>query len=286
MPTLQTQSCDIHYDVHRSESSGRPWVTLIPGLASNTETFPYIVDALSVCFHVLVFDPRGAGRTRSRRPIFSLGDMAQDLACILDALEIDRTHILGISMGGMVAQEFVFRFPDRVGSLVLCCTMPGAPDRQLAPWSTVGTLLRAIIRVRRRSSRSAAIDDFRRLLFSASFDRDEVIRFFQDRAGTPVASLDGVVGQLLAVRGFRSRDRHRWVRARTMVITGTTDALVPTQNSDILARLIPGAKLVRRSGGHVFFYEDIPGFNHEVCAFFSEPSATEALALGHDERRR
>ena len=118
MPTLTANGCQLYYEVH---GEGEPLV-LIMGLRRNIEWWYRQKDALSKCFKVIMFDNRGAGRSEKPQTTYSIGLFAEDTAHLMDALEVTDAHILGISMGGYIAQEFSINFPDKVRSLILGCT--------------------------------------------------------------------------------------------------------------------------------------------------------------------
>lgn len=119
----------MHYDIHGSGDA----LVLIPGFASGAWSWSWQIDEFATKFRVITFDPRGI----SRSPIgegesVSIPSIADDIVALLEKLEIEKAHILGISFGGFVALDFALRFPERVKRLVLASTSFGGP-RHVAP---------------------------------------------------------------------------------------------------------------------------------------------------------
>src|SRR5215831_9897783 len=118
MPTARIQDINVYYEVF---GRGEP-LLLIHGLASRGKGFRYQVPAFSERFRVITFDNRGVGETDQPKEPYSLGQMADDAAGLLDTLGVESAHVFGVSMGGMIAQEFALRSPQRVRKLALGCT--------------------------------------------------------------------------------------------------------------------------------------------------------------------
>src|SRR5262249_55380769 len=122
MPKIRVDDIDIHYEVR---GKGAP-LLLIMGSQGNLDWWPEeLKQGLEKHFRLIMFDNRGAGRTGEVDGQYRIPQMADDAAGLLEALEIPRAHVFGVSMGGMIAQEFALRHPKRVDHLVLGCTHPG-----------------------------------------------------------------------------------------------------------------------------------------------------------------
>src|SRR5262249_39346531 len=129
---------NIYYELH---GTGAQTLTLIRGMGADLcSWFPQIPD-FSKCFRTLVFDNRGAGRTDKPDEPYSTRQMAVDLNNLLDALQINRTGLLGISLGGMIAQEFAINYPDNLSCLILGCTSFGGPESIPLPQPMLDTIL-------------------------------------------------------------------------------------------------------------------------------------------------
>jgi 3-oxoadipate enol-lactonase len=223
---------------------------------------------------VLCFDPRGAGLTRSDSLRFTLADIADDLAACLQDAQVEKTHVVGISMGGMIAQEFALAWPERVRSLQLSVTMCGHGGGELPGWSTVGELVTGMARVPRAKSLDEVVDLFGDLLFGPHFPHADRLRFFQMRREARPGPVQNTLAQLLAIRRFSTWDRLPSVQAPTLVLGARDDRLMPPVNSAILWARIPHARRVTHPAGHCAFFEVADTFVGDVVRFSrgSEPA--------------
>ncbi len=121
MATARVNGIEIYYEAH---GVGDP-LLLIMGLGANTTNWWAQVPDLSAAFRVITFDNRGAGRSTKPNESYSIAQMADDTAGLLDALEVDSAHVFGMSMGGMIALQYALRHPERTRALVLGGTMTG-----------------------------------------------------------------------------------------------------------------------------------------------------------------
>jgi 3-oxoadipate enol-lactonase len=275
MSTARVGPIELFYEEH---GSGYP-LLLIMGLAADSTAWLFQVPEFAGRYRTIVFDNRGVGRSAKPPGPYTIHEMADDAAGLLDVLEIPRAHVVGVSMGGMIAQELALRHPERVRGLVLACTFP-EPDveaerqRQFSVAQFGGTIT-AAGETRIDVSMLNPLMLFQHLLprvFNQSFiDRDlpKLMQVFSGalRYGF---SMEAIIGQVEAVMGHRTTDRLHQITAPTLVITGDADLLVSPANSDILAHSIPGARLVKVPGGsHGFNFETPEVFNHEVLDFLA-----------------
>lgn len=266
MPTLTRDGQPVFWEVFDGPSDTAP-LLLIPGLTASTRTFPTVVASATRRHRVIALDPRGGGHTPARGP-FTLADVADDAAAVLDAAGAPTAHVLGISMGGMIAQEFALRHPSRVASLVLSCTASGNTPGVLPRYATAMSMISRMARSRRARGPEDIARAFGDLLFADDAPLDVQADFFRIRAGAR-PTFPGMIAQMLAVRRFEAYDRlPRW-QGDTMIITGTADRLVPAVNSDILARALPHAHNERLPGGHVYFYEHPTLFEDALLTFLA-----------------
>ena len=119
MPKVKVNDIQIYYEV---KGDGFP-VVMINGLSDNLDCWdPRLIEALSKKFKLVLFDNRDAGRTDVSEREYTMKLFADDTVCLMNALGISKAHVLGISMGGMIAQELVLNYPEKVAKLVLCST--------------------------------------------------------------------------------------------------------------------------------------------------------------------
>src|ERR1700752_2815985 len=233
--------------------SGPPLV-LIMGYRLSSLAWPLdFIDALEERFTVVLFDNRGTGGSEKPTFGYEIANMARDLGGLLDHLKIPRAHVLGYSMGGAIAQEFVRQFPDRVSRLVLCATMFGGPRATYAPPS--------VIRVMRELDGLTPEDIARRIwrvTYSAVYLENHR-KLAEDQMRREIAAPTPLHAADLQYQAFAEFDRSGAlpkVEAPTLVLTGDLDELISPRNSRLIAGLIPGARLIVIPGcGHRLMWE-------------------------------
>ena len=275
MSTATVGSIELYYEEH---GSGEP-LLLIMGLAADSMAWMFQVPDFSEHYRTITFDNRGVGRSSKPSGPYSIHEMADDTAGLLDTLGIDRTHVVGVSMGGMFAQELALRHPRRVRGLVLACTYP-EPDadverqRQFSTRELGGTVT-AGGEVQIDVNAVDPLRFFQQLLplaFSEQFIANELPKLMELFGGALQYgfSLEAILGQVAAVMSHKATDRLHQIKSPTLVITGDADLLVSPANSDVLAQRIPGARLVKVPGGsHGFNFETPQVFNREVLDFLA-----------------
>ncbi len=218
-----------------------------------------LLDALTPHFSVAAYDHRGIGTSSRAEGPFTIADLAADARGILDGLDWDSAHVLGTSMGGMIAQELALAAPDRVRSLVLGCTTAGGPGAIGAPGA-----IRLVEAISSRDATRVARTAFEVNLspgytaHTGAFDRF-VSMSTQRRVPSAV-----VAWQAGACAGHDTRDRIGSLTMPTAVIHGDVDEVIAVAEGERLADLIPQATLTRWAGvGHMFWWER-PGDTAEV----------------------
>jgi pimeloyl-ACP methyl ester carboxylesterase len=249
------------------------------GLAADSTAWMFQVPAFAEHHRTIVFDNRGVGRSAKPPGPYSIHQMADDAAGLLGVLGIERAHVVGVSMGGMIAQELALRHPARVRGLVLGCTFPepdeGAERTRAFSIARFGGQVTASGETRIDVSAIDPLMLFQHLLprvFNQSFIDSELPKLLQIFGGALQYgfSMEAILGQVEAIMGHRTTDRLHRITAPTLVITGDADLLVSPANSDILAQSIPGAKLVKVPGGsHGFNFETPDVFNRAVLDFLA-----------------
>ncbi len=243
-------------------------LVLIPGFASGAWSWSWQVDELSGSFRVITFDPRGVSRSKMIEGFsVSIEAIADDIAGMLDAMSIEKAHILGISFGGFVAQEFALRHPLRLNRLVLACTSFGGPGH-VPPEPEV---LAAFASTRGLNT-PERIRQYLTMAFLPEFvetNAAAVERFCDLREQNAVPP-DVYEAQLYSATTFDAGERVSSIEAETLVITGDRDSVVPMQNSVNLAERIPNARLkVVENAGHMLFVEHSVEFNAIVRTFLT-----------------
>jgi pimeloyl-ACP methyl ester carboxylesterase len=255
-------------DVYFEEEGGGDPLVLIGGFTSTVETWWAQRPALAREFRVILPDNRGSGRTRIPHDdgVRALARLASDVRGLLDALGLERVHLVGASMGGMIVQQFALQSPERLRSLAILCSHCGGED--LVPAS------RQVLEKMLRGSGSDASDAERRARLEVLFHRatfreaPEVIeRTLASQRAHPHTPAE------LARRGqgmadWDVSDLLAHLRVPTLVMTGDADLLVPPENSRLIAERIPGAELVEiADAGHCFFQEKPAATNAALLDF-------------------
>jgi pimeloyl-ACP methyl ester carboxylesterase len=266
----------LHFE---EQGEGDPLV-LVMGIGYDSSIWKlHQVAALARHFRVVVFDNRDAGRSSRASGPYTIADMADDVAGLLDRLAIGRAHVLGLSMGSMIAQEFALRHPDRLDHLVLCGS-GAAPARSafdpIGIWSWVKT--------RDATGEAFAAQQFV-WLFSSRFLRDEtaVRQTIALLASNPYpVDAAAYSRQAQAYVGHDALDRLSGITAPTLVVAGEQDLLTPPWVSEEVASAIPGARLevIRGEGAsHLVMLERPEEFNRLVITFLAEAQDAEFVVV-------
>jgi pimeloyl-ACP methyl ester carboxylesterase len=239
--------------------SGAP-LLLIQGLGYARWSWEPIVGPLAERYRVLFFDNRGIGESDTPPGPYTARQMADDALQVLDEAGVEHAHVLGASLGGMVAQELAVAAPERVDRLVLCCTHPGLAHGFPLPEATV--------RLFAEAATLAPEIALRRFVENALGDdppaglADELLRRRLENPQDPAA------WQAQAAAGTTFEGVDGPIAAPTLVVSGTADNVVDPRNAGVLVARIPGARLAMLEGrGHLFFWEDAAAFVRIVEEF-------------------
>ena len=269
--TISSNGQQLYYEVH---GDGEPLV-LVMGIGYDSSLWKLQqVPALAKRFRVVIFDNRDAGRSSRAAQRYSIGDMADDVAGLMDGLDIPHAHLLGLSMGGMIGQEFALRHPDRLDRLVLS-GVGAAPARSafdpIRIWSWV--------RSHDDTGEAFGAQQFV-WLFSSSFLRNEaaVKQTLALLASNPTPMTpDAYTRQATAYLQHDVLDRLAGIQAPTLVVGGEQDLLTPPWILQEVATSIPGAELqIFRGDGssHLLPLERPDEFNQLVADFLTQPVRT------------
>lgn len=247
MATVNANGIEIY---HQITGEGPP-LTLIMGLGCSARQWQWMLPVLSTAFQVITFDNRGVGRTGKPAMEYTTDLFAEDTCALLNTLGIEKTHMFGVSVGGMIAQKFSLKFPEMVDRLVLGCTMPNfyhlppkEEDSQRLQESQVLPL-------------EKSLDVMTGLFLTEHFCKEhpdqaaklkEIMLIEREEQGQ-----DAFLQQLAAAMNHNTLDQVKNITAPTLVITGDLDPMAPVQNARFLAEKIPNSTLA-----------EIPGVRHAL----------------------
>jgi 3-oxoadipate enol-lactonase len=207
-------------------------------------------------FRIFVIDNRGTGESDKPDAEFTLGDLAADIAAVLDHARTPRAHIFGISMGGMIAQEFVLAYPARTRGLVLGCTNCGASHSVPADPAAIANLIPApgmdpIEQARRAFSVACG-----KAFLNSERGQAILTQAIAEMGNYPVTPMHTFMRQGQAIGGFDSFARLGQIKSPTLIIHGDDDSIVPYPNAEVLQGAIAGSKKhTLNAAGHMFFWE-------------------------------
>ncbi len=243
MPFLDVGDCVLHYQV--DGAADKPALLFSNSLGSDLRIWDPLVSFLAKDFRLIRYDTRGHGLSEASPPPYSTGDLAQDVIALLDALQINKAVVCGLSVGGVIAQQLAIDQPDRVRALVLCDT--GARIGTVASWEE------RIATVKANGLTVLATPSMERW-FSADFRKlnSAALRGYANMVVRTV--VDGYVGTCCALRDTDLTDTSSSIAKPTLVLCGEQDIATPPDMARELAKIIPNA--------HLFL---IPGAAHISC---------------------
>lgn len=265
MPKVRVNDIQMFYEVH---GEGFPLI-MIMGFTGNTSWWdPRWIQTLSEKFKVIAFDNRGAGRTDISDREYSIKLFADDTAGLMNALGIPQANVLGMSMGGMIAQELVLNYREKVKKLVLCSTHCGGAKSVQASEEVLGTFTADRSAVSAEEVARMTIP----LLFTGDFLKnspgvEELI--MQQITKNPISN-EAFMRQLNAIMKFDTYDRLSQVKTPTLVLYGKRDILIPPENGLILGKAIPGARLVSFENSAHGLIEETEEMLHAIVEFLGE----------------
>jgi 3-oxoadipate enol-lactonase len=252
MPFAAINGLNLYYE----RAGAGPRLLFISGSGGDLRAQPNVfASPLAKAFDLLAYDQRGLGRTDKPDVAYSMADYADDAAALLDHVGWDNALVVGVSFGGMVAQELVLRHPSRVKRLVLACTSPGGAGGASYPFHDIEHLTGDA-----RARHMISISDTRRDAAWAAAHPEEYERFVELAAADPFADEPGrTVGyrrQLEARAGLDTWDRLASIACPVMIAAGRYDGIALPATQNRMAARIPGAELNWFEGGHMFFIQD------------------------------
>jgi 3-oxoadipate enol-lactonase len=248
----------IHYETSGTEG---PWVVLIQGLGLSSRFWFEVPEALTKGpdpWRVVTVDNRGVGMSdRPHWPPYTMGSMADDVAAVLDHAGIARAYVVGISLGGMIAQHVALRHPDRVAGLVLIATSAGLAHMRMPRARDLVTFMALPFNGGLRPRESVS-EPFARLLLSRkdSERAEELLAGWPEALGTHPTPLRVFMAHFASILGHWTGWRLGRVTCPTVILAGDDDSLLPLDNARALARLMPGSHLEVIPGGHILHAGD------------------------------
>jgi pimeloyl-ACP methyl ester carboxylesterase len=270
MPIADNGPARIWWNASAPKEDGREAVVLIMGLGCSCDMWFRVAPELARRIRVIVLDNRGVGRTRVNgiAVVHRIDAMADDVAAVLNAAGERAAHIAGFSMGGMVAQQFALDHPDRTLSLTLMGTHPGAVHAVKARDEVLRLLFD-----KRNLSPQQRLDAMRPYVYAHTthderIDRDHELRLEHD------PTIRGYQAQLYGLMAWSAYHRLSRIAARTLVVHGLDDALIPPANGRMLADRIPNARHEElRDASHWLFTDQTEETLALLSAFLSNKKA-------------
>ncbi len=250
MPLVRAGAVELDYE----RSGSGPPLLLIMGMSGSALHWgePFL-DALRRDFELIAYDHRGVGGSSPLREPVTIRQMADDAVGLLNALEIDSAHVLGISMGGMIAQELALGHPERVRTLVLGCTSCGGEEAVPTSPQVVQRLTAAMM----SGDREGAVRTAFEINVSPEGAADGALwASFLAVAEQRAVAVPVIMAQLQACIAHDTYARLPELEAPTLVVHGTEDQLLPVGNGRLIASRVRGSQLEILDGvGHLFFWE-------------------------------
>ena len=262
MATVKANGLEIYYEI----TGNGPSLTMIMGLGCSSRQWEWMVPLLSRSFQVLTFDNRGAGRTGKPDMEYTTDLFAEDTCALLNTLRIEKTHIFGISVGGMIAQKFALKYPEKVNRLVLGCTMPNfyhlppaAEDLQsmqesqlLPPDDSVEVMMQLFLSKKYFAANPDQTAKLKRIML---IEKEE-------------QGAEAFLRQLGAAMNHDTLDEIKNITAPTLVISGSLDPIAPVENARFLAGQIPSSTLVEIPGVyHALWVEGVDTSSDSIVKF-------------------
>jgi len=261
MAIVFANGIEIYYE---STGKGQP-LTLIMGLGCSARQWQWMIPVFAESFQVITFDNRGVGRSGKPDMNYTTELFADDICALLDALHVEKTHIFGVSVGGMIAQRFALKYSGRVDRLVLGCTMPNfnylppaskdletmAESQQLSIEEGVEKMMSLFLTPEFKSSHPDQTAQLKEVMLLETMERRMV----------------AFLNQLGAAMIHNTQEEVKQIAAPTLLVCGDKDPMAPVANSRFLAEQIPDSTLIELPGGyHAFWVERY----EEACRIIKE----------------
>lgn len=262
MQTIERDGVRIAYRTDGSADPARPWLVFSHSLACDHTMWDPQMEAFAD-FRVLRFDTRGHGQSSAPAGDYTLELLADDLKALLDALAIRRCHFVGLSMGGMIGQQFALKYPGRFASMTLADTTSRYPAEARGVWDERLALVRS-------RGMDAIVPSTLERWFTAAFrasDPATVARIGQLIRATPVT---GYAGCAYGISRINLSARLGTVDCPALVIVGDSDLGTPRPMAEEIVRSLPGSRLhVIERAAHLSNVEQAADFNRVLRQFLA-----------------
>ncbi|MHA1146764.1 MAG: alpha/beta fold hydrolase [Promethearchaeota archaeon] len=277
MSFAEVNGINICYEIF---GNGFPLI-LIHGFGSKKEVFIAQIEALSKDFKVIRFDNRGAGQSDRPKGAYNMSMFAADVKGLLDHLNIKKAHILGYSLGGMIAQQFALDHPDRLDKLILVNTTCYFPDDETgiemykqSKISYYNSLIEDSVKTFYDNATPGFSRSFKKMMlanpkqkFHNSFSAEDLIEIKKTNPATP----EDIISQAEALKGFDLRDKLINIKNQTLIITASHDRTLPKLMSDIIYKKLPNSEIVViQKAGHSSIQEKAPEINNLILEFLKK----------------
>jgi 3-oxoadipate enol-lactonase len=263
MPTAHVNGIDLNYTLEGEGGAGT--IVLLNGLADDLETWILqMEDLLGAGYRVLRFDNRGVGQSDKPAGPYTTAQLASDAKALVDELGITDFHLVGVSMGGMIAQEYAIANGSDLRSLTLACTY-AAPGpfcgRMFSMWADMAPKLGVPFVMR----------DVTLWAFTQQFfeEREAELKEFEAEMAAMPQPVEAYLAQLSSIQSHDTTDRLSEISVPTLVLAGEEDILIPVHLSRRLAEGIAGARFETTPGGHACVWEHPAPFNKAILEFVS-----------------
>ena len=267
MPTAALNGITLNYLIDGPDSAAET-IVLINGLADDLESWGFQIPALvEAGFRVLRFDNRGIGKSDAPAGDYSSRMLADDAKALVDHLGVRNFHLMGVSMGGMIAEEYAINYGGDLKSLTLGCTYGKADafcQNMFAMWADLA----------RATSVPFVMRDVALWAFTGPFFEErpaDAAEFAAAMAALPM-SLAAYMSQLAVIQAHDATDRLALIKVPTLVLAGEEDILIPVRLSKDLQQAIPGAHWATVPGGHACLWESPDPFNAAFIEFVRSQS--------------
>lgn len=264
MPYLDLPSHRMHYRIDGDGSQGKPWVIFCNSLGTDLHMWDAQVAGLGQHFRVLRYDRRGHGLSSAPPPPYGLSDLGNDVLGLLDALEIERAHFCGLSIGGLTGQWLGIHAGQRLGRIAVCATAAkiGRAESWIARMGAV-----------EEAGLAALTTATAERWFTSTFNTVEPGIVGKVLDSFVATSVDGYIGCCAALAGADLRDDIKRIDNSLLAVSGDDDPVCPPSDLENIAARVSHGRHLSLPGRHIVNIESAPAFNDALLEFFKAAGA-------------